>query len=133
MSDEKKVKSVCYLYEVRNGRHYRLARGETLGIGRAFDNHVVVEDGSASRHHASVQFDGDQIVITDLGSTNGTFVNGVLMKPSHPMPVTYADEIRVGDVVFKVYDQETVIIRNFRTNKVPGRTAVLSRKRSGES
>jgi hypothetical protein len=39
----------------------------------------------------------------------------------------------VGGVVFKVYDHETVIIRNFRTNKVPGRTAVLGRKRSGES
>ncbi len=46
-------------------------------IGRAADNDFVIDDPEISRHHARLVWDGRQVIIEDLGSANGTFVNGV--------------------------------------------------------
>jgi Protein of unknown function (DUF3662)/FHA domain len=60
------------------GDGQRFALGEqTVRIGRLSDCDIVIEDPNASRHHAQVQPDGDGYVLSDLGSTNGTRVNGV--------------------------------------------------------
>lgn len=48
----------------------------TLSIGRQADNDLVVPDPGVSRHHAEVTDEGSHYVIRDLGSTNGTHVNG---------------------------------------------------------
>jgi len=44
-------------------------------IGRLPDNNIMIENPAVSSHHACVFRDGDQFVVEDLGSTNGTFVN----------------------------------------------------------
>jgi hypothetical protein len=49
---------------------------DTASIGRGLDNDVVVEDPRVSRHHARLQRGTHGWEISDLGSTNGTFVNG---------------------------------------------------------
>ncbi len=46
-------------------------------IGREDDNAVRLNDERVSRFHAKIQSDGDQLILTDLDSTNGTFINGV--------------------------------------------------------
>ena len=57
-------------------REVRLSPGPNT-IGRAEDNTVFVLDRSLSRHHASIDVDEDGgAVLRDLGSTNGTFVDG---------------------------------------------------------
>jgi hypothetical protein len=45
-------------------------------IGRLADNRITIESAAVSSHHACVFRDGDQFVVEDLQSTNGTFVNG---------------------------------------------------------
>lgn len=50
--------------------------GERLRIGRSVDNDVVVTDLLASRRHAEVRRQGTDVVLVDLGSTNGTYLNG---------------------------------------------------------
>ena len=45
-------------------------------FGRVPDSHVVLADTSASRHHAEIQFTNGDYVLVDLGSTNGSRVNG---------------------------------------------------------
>jgi hypothetical protein len=45
-------------------------------VGRHEESDVFLVDPSVSRNHATVEFDGDAPVVKDLGSTNGTFVNG---------------------------------------------------------
>ena len=47
-----------------------------LTIGRASDNDLVVAHPSVSAHHAELHFDGEQFLLRDLSSSNGTFVNG---------------------------------------------------------
>ncbi len=51
--------------------------GKTTTIGRLADNTVVLDNPAVSSHHACVFRDGEQLVVEDLQSTNGTFVNGM--------------------------------------------------------
>jgi hypothetical protein len=58
-----------------DGRIYPLQMGSTV-IGRGDQANLRLPDVGISRRHARLDFDGAQVVLTDLGSTNGTMVNG---------------------------------------------------------
>ena len=58
-----------------DGRTYPLQMGSTV-IGRGDQANLRLPDVGISRRHARLDFDGGQVVLTDLGSTNGTMVNG---------------------------------------------------------
>ena len=66
---------------------------EPLTIGRLAECDVVLADSSVSRHHAEVRRQGSDFVIVDLGSTNGTKVNGAGVKERR---LADGDEITVG-------------------------------------
>ena len=66
-----------------------------IKIGKANDNDFVVNDPHVSRHHAKlVREEGGCWLLEDLGSTNGTFVNGSQIVKKH---VTPSDTIKLGD------------------------------------
>ncbi len=54
--------------------HFMVPDKETF-IGRGEDNDLVIEDTSMSRRHASIQAAGETLLVTDLGSKNGTYIN----------------------------------------------------------
>jgi Protein of unknown function (DUF3662)/Inner membrane component of T3SS, cytoplasmic domain len=58
-----------------DGRTYPLSIGSTV-IGRGDQANLRLPDVGISRRHARLDYDGAQVVLTDLGSTNGTMVNG---------------------------------------------------------
>ena len=58
-----------------DGRQFALAIGSTI-IGRGEQAQLRLADVGISRRHARLDFDGTRVVLTDLGSTNGTVVNG---------------------------------------------------------
>jgi hypothetical protein len=65
-------------------------------LGRASDNDMNLgDDEFASAHHAKVEPRRDGVWVEDVGSTNGTFVNGVKLK--RPRKLTPGDIIRVGE------------------------------------
>lgn len=65
-------------------------------LGRASENDLVLDtDEFASVHHARIEPRRDGIWLTDLESTNGTFVNGI--KLTKPQKLTSGDVIRVGE------------------------------------
>jgi len=66
-------------------------------IGRWQDNDVVVDDRWVSRHHARVRREGDQYLVEDLGSKNGTLVNG--RRITGPMLLSDGDEIQVAPLI----------------------------------
>jgi len=70
-----------------------LGAGEIV-IGRGADADVVIESPKVSRHHARIVIEDDRAVIEDLGSTNGTSVNG--SRLNSPCVLMHGDEIRIG-------------------------------------
>jgi ABC-type multidrug transport system ATPase subunit len=74
-----------------------------LRIGRAPDNDVVVSDLSVSRYHAELRNIGGAFQIADLGSHNGTFVNGQQVTVA---PVTERDVIGIGTSTFRLSGAE---------------------------
>lgn len=73
--------------------------GSPLTIGRAHDNALVVDDVRASRHHARLQARRGALVFTDLGSTNGSRVNGLAVDE---IVLGLGDRIELGDTTLVV-------------------------------
>lgn len=69
----------------------------TMTIGREAGNDVVVNDAQVSRRHASLTWDGSQVIIQDLGSANGTFVNDERLAT--PRALQNGDVVRLGKAV----------------------------------
>lgn len=67
--------------------------GRPLTIGRAPDNSLVVRDGRASRYHARIDARRGSLVLSDLGSTNGSFVND---RQVESIALGEGDRIRIG-------------------------------------
>ncbi|MFC9892369.1 FHA domain-containing protein [Nocardia sp. NPDC127579] len=72
-----------------------------LGIGRTTDNQIVVNDPLASRKHARLVARKGELVIEDLGSANGTFVNGHRQQST---VLRERDVVTIGNVDFEVQD-----------------------------
>lgn len=75
---------------------YELPEGTTK-IGREAFNDIVLYDPEVSRNHALIRFHEGRFVIEDLGSTNGTFVNG--RRITAPAPLHNGDAIDMGEGV----------------------------------
>ncbi|MBN1995092.1 MAG: FHA domain-containing protein [Anaerolineae bacterium] len=74
--------------------------GATLTIGRDATNDITLDDEQVSRYHARLLRQQDQVILEDLGSTNGTLVNGKPIMGQHVMQP--ADIISIGSSVFGV-------------------------------
>jgi hypothetical protein len=77
------------------GVAYDLSEGATLGRG---DVEIRLDDPFASSVHARITRQGNMLVIEDLGSTNGTYLNEEPI--SGPQPLHPGDHIRIGDSEF---------------------------------
>jgi hypothetical protein len=63
--------------------------------------HGALEHG-VGRRHARVFLQGGQVLVEDLDSTNGTFLNAARLAPRQPQPLRAGDELRLGNLAFKV-------------------------------
>jgi hypothetical protein len=68
--------------------------GNQIVIGREEGVDIILQDAEASRRHTRISWQGGQFVIEDLGSTNGTFVNGVQITT--PQMLNPGDSIGIG-------------------------------------
>jgi hypothetical protein len=82
------------------GQRFSLAEG-SVTIGREDDNLIVLADGRASRHHATIEDRAGTLVIHDLHSANGTFVNG--RRVAGTQVLRQGDAIRIGDTFLDVH------------------------------
>ncbi len=81
---------------LRAGAAYDLGGGALLGRGTEAD--IVLEDTFSSSRHARLTPQGDAVVLEDLGSTNGTYLNDEPL--GGPQPLHDGDRIRIGDSEF---------------------------------
>jgi pSer/pThr/pTyr-binding forkhead associated (FHA) protein len=69
---------------------------DLLGIGRAPDNALVLNDPAVSRYHARIAREANRYLITDLGSSNGTRLNDAELPPRTARPLADGDVIHIG-------------------------------------
>jgi hypothetical protein len=81
---------------LRAGSAYSLSEGAVLGRGEQAD--IQLQDTFASSQHARLAPHGDVMVLEDLGSTNGTYLNEEPLRG--PQPLHPGDKIRIGDSSF---------------------------------
>ncbi len=85
------------------GREHPLA-GESITIGRAVESDIVITSKRVSREHACVRRDGWRVMLEDLGSTNGTFLNDERLLS--PVALHDEDHIKIGDVILTFHDPD---------------------------
>ena len=85
------------------GREHLLS-GEEITIGRAVESDIVVTSKRVSREHARVQREGWRVVLVDLDSTNGTFLNDE--RVMSPTELRDQDRVAIGDVVLIFHDPD---------------------------
>ena len=81
-----------------SGKEIALASGP-VKIGREPDNHIVISDSSVSRYHATISVGPTAAVLTDNGSSNGTYVAN--QRVSTARVLNEGDRVRFGDVEFR--------------------------------
>lgn len=100
---DKKHAALVVLRGAEIGRDFRLRRKPMI-IGRSREADICLHDDGASREHARVEYrgNGDEqdttFVLTDLGSTNRTFVNA---REVDSTPLRNGDKIQIGDTIMK--------------------------------
>ncbi len=89
---------------------------EEITLGRAIEGQPIIPDldltpyngyeKGVSRLHASIRIDGNHVTVTDLGSANGTRINGTKLNPNQPQAVIHGDLLTLGKL------QTQVLIRS---------------------
>ena len=92
--------------------------GRMTTIGRNQNNSLVVDRDRVSRKHAVIDWDGRNYAITDIGSRNGTFVNGMRVMQRH---LRSGDTITIGDCDLRfLSDVQIPADRSLRLITIPG-------------
>ena len=81
------------------GELYPLFENREITLGRSPTNNVFVRDKNVSRVHCQIVVTGDSCRLTDLQSTNGTFVNG---ERTSECELTPGDEVRIGATLLQL-------------------------------
>lgn len=105
------------------GRRFAVQPGGST-VGRDATADVVLSDDGVSRRHAQVGREARGVVVRDLGSTNGTWVNGVRLAA--PRVLRPGDEVRVGGTVLRLesgHQSEMSWASGTRRGVSPGRVA----------
>src|SRR5690242_21354060 len=80
--------------------------GDQLTIGRDANNGVAINDAEVSRRHARLTFQGGKYVLEDLGSTNGTFVNG--QRLAGPRVLKSGEVVSFGEQIVLVFEATNI-------------------------
>jgi len=97
--------------------HTVLTAGQTVTIGRDSSSTLILNHATVSRHHADItSTDGGQYCLRDLGSKNGTFVNGTRLEPHRDHTLQPRDQIRIGTLLTFLFDRRAMppdLLMNF--------------------
>jgi pSer/pThr/pTyr-binding forkhead associated (FHA) protein len=123
MSDIPKPPSKRRPYALRfisgkyQGGEVLLTPTKEVVVGRSSDLEVVLVEDMVSRRHARIYWESEQIQIEDLGSTNGTFVNGEKVRRAS---LKEGDRVLIGTSILKLVVAETGVTENARPQDLEG-------------
>jgi len=83
-----------------------ILEGDQMTIGRDSTNEIVINDAEISRRHSRLTFQGGKYVLEDLGSTNGTFVNG--QRLAGPRVLKTGEVVSFGEQIMLVFEASTI-------------------------
>ena len=81
-----------------SGQRFSLGRPQV--VGRSPEADIIVDDGYASEFHFRIGVQDGNVVVNDLGSTNGTYING--RRVTVPTNVGKGDSVQIGKTIFEV-------------------------------
>jgi pSer/pThr/pTyr-binding forkhead associated (FHA) protein len=103
---------IVQYHGVKPMREYALTSG-TFTIGRHPDNHIVINDLKVSSNHARIAIkpsaymdDSMDYTLEDVGSTNGTFING--RRIDKPYLLKHHDSIQLGEYKLQFVDEQSI-------------------------
>ena len=97
-----RIEQVPYLSDP-TGREHPMT-DECITVGRAVENDIVITSKRVSREHARVRREGWRVLLEDLGSTNGTYLNDERIHT--PTALQDDDQIKIGDVILVFHDPD---------------------------
>lgn len=83
------------------GDEFPLAQGDTV-VGRLEGTAITLTDVRVARRHAHVERAGDEVVVVDHGTVNGTFVEGERLVEQQPRRLAVGHRFTVGDTVLEL-------------------------------
>ena len=96
------MQSSAKLIRVKTGESIAIHKSDfTLGKERSKVDYCINGDSSISRNHAKISVSGGEYVVTDLRSTNGTFVNGKKVEPGSPVSLKNGDRVMLSEEEFE--------------------------------
>jgi predicted component of type VI protein secretion system len=107
------------LSEGLTGKAHELAVDKTT-IGRVDDNTFPIPEGSVSSHHCEILLRGTDVIVHDLNSTNGTFING--HQVTGEAPLKGGQILRLGQVEMRLEDGGA---QKAAPKKLPDQTMVI--------
>src|SRR5262245_59619502 len=127
------------LSEGLTGRSYELKTEKTT-VGRVSDNAFEIPEASVSSHHAEIHLRGNDVLIKDLNSTNGTFINGekvteAILKPGQLLRLGMVEmRLETGEAAAaikkQVLDQTRVIPQGVKLDDLEGARTPLDFKKT---
>ncbi|HEY3915171.1 MAG TPA: FHA domain-containing protein [Verrucomicrobiae bacterium] len=108
------------LSEGFTGKAHELSVDKTT-IGRVDDNTFPIPEGSVSSHHAEILLRGADVIVHDLNSTNGTFINGHQITGEAPLKA--GQILRLGQVEMRLEDAASA--QKAAPKKLPDQTMVI--------
>jgi hypothetical protein len=90
-----------------NGKRHPITKSRTV-IGRGHDADITVDDTGISRKHVEILWDGSRAEVNDLGSTNGSELNGARVTRA-PLPTDSVITVGRTRIVFRVLAQSTTV------------------------
>jgi diguanylate cyclase (GGDEF)-like protein len=88
------------IYGADLGKRIPLGGGE-VECGRSVQTGIPLDDDAVSRRHARFAWTGSSFIVSDLGSTNGTFVNDALLTGVRERTLSDGDQVKIGHTIFK--------------------------------
>lgn len=88
---------LIFIGEKFDGRVYEFAVEKT-SVGRGDHNTLTIQDASVSQSHCEILVYGTEVIVRDLGSSNGTFVNGVRLDKQQQRPLHNGQTVKFGSI-----------------------------------